>query len=79
MSKRDKLIMALTNHPNNVTFSDVQKLLEIEGFLLDRISGSHHIFDREGLTIVLPVHKNRVKAVYVRRVLELITDVGETP
>jgi predicted RNA binding protein YcfA (HicA-like mRNA interferase family) len=74
MAKREKLIEALTNHPNNVTFSDVQALLEIEGFNLDRITGSHHIFKKDEITFVIPVHKNRVKSVYVRRVIDLINE-----
>jgi predicted RNA binding protein YcfA (HicA-like mRNA interferase family) len=74
MAKREKLIEALTNHPNNVTFSDVQALLEIEGFNLDRITGSHHIFKKDDITFVIPVHKNRVKSVYVKRVIDLINE-----
>ena len=74
MAKREKLIEALTNHPNNVTFSDVQSLLELEGFNLDRITGSHHIFKKDNITFVIPVHKNRVKSVYIKRVLELIIE-----
>ncbi len=41
MSKKDKL---LKSSPNNITFEDIRKLLELEGFDLDRITGSHHIF-----------------------------------
>jgi predicted RNA binding protein YcfA (HicA-like mRNA interferase family) len=74
MAKREKLIEALTNHPNKVTFSDVQALLEIEGFNLDRITGSHHIFKKDDITFVIPVHKNRVKSVYVKRVIDLINE-----
>jgi predicted RNA binding protein YcfA (HicA-like mRNA interferase family) len=74
MAKREKLIEALTNHPNNVTFSDVQALLEIEGFNLDPITGSHHIFKKDDITFVIPVHKNRVKSVYVKRVIDLINE-----
>jgi predicted RNA binding protein YcfA (HicA-like mRNA interferase family) len=74
MAKREKLIEALSNHPNNVTFSDVQALLEIEGFNLDRITGSHHIFKKDEITFVIPVHKNRVKSVYVKRVIDLINE-----
>ncbi|MCX5965399.1 MAG: type II toxin-antitoxin system HicA family toxin [Cyanobacteria bacterium] len=74
MAKREKLIEALSNHPNNVTFSDIQALLEIEGFNLDRITGSHHIFKKDEITFVIPVHKNRVKSVYVKRVIDLINE-----
>jgi predicted RNA binding protein YcfA (HicA-like mRNA interferase family) len=72
MSRREKLLKLLKSSPNNVTFQDVSKLLEFDGFFLDRISGSHHIFKKNELIFVLPVHNNRVKSVYVRRVIELI-------
>ncbi|MFZ4557292.1 MAG: type II toxin-antitoxin system HicA family toxin [Pseudanabaena sp.] len=72
MSKKDKLLELLKNSPNNVTFGDIRKLLELEGFDLDRITGSHHIFKRDEIVLVIPVHNNRVKSVYVKRVVELI-------
>ncbi len=72
MSKREKLLELLKNSPNNVTFGDIRKLLELEGFDLDRITGSHHIFKRDEIVLVIPVHNNRVKSVYVKRVVELI-------
>jgi predicted RNA binding protein YcfA (HicA-like mRNA interferase family) len=80
MSKRDKLIAALSNRPNNVTFLELRALLEIEGFTLERVTGSHHIFNKGEITFVIPVHKNRVKSIYIKRVLDLIEDdrEGET-
>lgn len=55
-----------------MTFGDIRKLLELEGFDLDRTTGSHHIFKRNEIVLVIPVHNNRVKSVYVKRVVELI-------
>ncbi len=72
MSKREKLRDRLKNNPKNATFSDIQTLLEQEGFVLDRITGSHHIFTKNGVTFVIPVHHNKVKTIYVKRVIELI-------
>ena len=71
MQKR-KLLARLKNNPKNATFDDIRTLLSQEGFELDRVTGSHHIFKRSGITFVIPVHQNRVKSVYVRRVIELI-------
>lgn len=76
MSKREKLLEAIKQSPNNVTFADIRKLLEQEGFTLERIAGSHHIFKREATIFVVPVHKNKVKAVYVKRVVEIIEKYG---
>jgi len=72
MSKKEKLLELLKNSPNNVTFGDIRKLLELEGFDLDRITGSHHIFKRNEIVLVIPVHNNRVKSAYVKRIVELI-------
>jgi predicted RNA binding protein YcfA (HicA-like mRNA interferase family) len=72
MGKREKLIERLKNSPQNATFADIHNLLEYEGFYLDRVTGSHHIFKYAETTFVIPVHNNRVKAIYVRKVLELI-------
>lgn len=67
-----KLLERLKNNPANVTFDDIRTLLFREGFRLERISGSHHIFKKSGVTFVIPVHANRVKSVYVKRVIELV-------
>lgn len=72
MTKRDKLRKRLQNNPNNVTFSQVRTLLEQENFKLVRVTGSHHVFKRDTTVFVVPVHNNKVKAVYVKRVLELL-------
>jgi predicted RNA binding protein YcfA (HicA-like mRNA interferase family) len=77
MAKKDKLLQLLKNSPNNANFRDIRKLLESEGYSLDRVTGSHHIFKKSETTFVIPVHNNRVKSVYVRRIIELIE--GEEP
>ena len=78
MSRREKLLQKLKQSPNNVTFADVAKLLESESFRLDRVTGSHHIFKKDDIIFVLPVHQNRVKAVYLKRVIEIIEKYGRT-
>lgn len=77
MSKREKLRERLKNNPNNATFSEIRKLLEQEGFALDRITGSHHIFTKDDITFVIPVHNSKVKAIYVKRVIELIEQTDD--
>ena len=72
-----KLLKRLKNNPRGVTFEELRTLLSQEGFKLDRVTGSHHIFKRSGVTFVIPVHQNRVKSVYVRRVIELIEETKE--
>jgi predicted RNA binding protein YcfA (HicA-like mRNA interferase family) len=70
----EKLIERLKRSPHNATFSDLRRLLEVEGFVLERITGSHHVFRREGAVFVVPVHNNRMKSVYVKRAIAIIED-----
>ncbi len=70
--RRQKLLDRLKNNINGATFDDIRTLLSQEGFRLDRVAGSHHIFKKSGITFVIPVHSNRVKSVYVKRVIELV-------
>lgn len=70
--RTSKLLDRLKNNPAGVTFDDIRTLLLREGFRLDRVTGSHHIFKKSGITFVIPVHANRVKSVYVKRVIELV-------
>ncbi|WP_425615341.1 type II toxin-antitoxin system HicA family toxin [Anatilimnocola sp. NA78] len=59
--------------PSPVRFAEVRKLLEEAGYELARISGSHHIFVKDGSDLVsIPVHKGLVKYGYVRRIQKII-------
>ena len=78
MSKREKLLESLKQSPNNVTFAQIRKLLEQEEFTLERITGSHHVFKKGSITFVVPVHNNKVKIVYVKRVIEIIEEYGKS-
>ena len=75
--KKQKLLTRLKNAPSGATFNDIRSLLMEEGFRLDRVTGSHHIFKKDDLTFVIPVHANRVKSVYVKRVIKLVEETKE--
>ncbi|WP_310429364.1 type II toxin-antitoxin system HicA family toxin [Chamaesiphon sp. VAR_48_metabat_135_sub] len=72
MGKREKLIQRLTNSPQNSTFADLRNLLEYEGFYLDKVTDSHHVFVYAETIFAIPIHNNKVKTIYVQKVLELI-------
>jgi hypothetical protein len=72
MGKREKLIEQLTNSPHHAKFADMRKLLEYEGFYLDLVTDSFHIFKYADTTFVIPIYNNRVKSIYVHKILELI-------
>ena len=56
-------------------FRTIKKLLESNGWYLNRVRGSHHIFKHERLpTVSIPVHKNQVKAFYVKEIEKLIRE-----
>jgi predicted RNA binding protein YcfA (HicA-like mRNA interferase family) len=57
---------------SEIRYSEAKKILEDKGFSLRRISGSHHVFKKPGGGMVsLPVHKGKVKAVYVRQIKKI--------
>ena len=67
-----KLLQRLKNNPKSATFDDVRRLLLQAGYNLDRVTGSHHVSKRAETIFVIPVHANRVKSIYVKRVIKLI-------
>jgi predicted RNA binding protein YcfA (HicA-like mRNA interferase family) len=73
--KKDKLYEKIKNNPKDVKFSEIRQLLKDENFVLERISGSHHIFRKDKYIFVIPTHNNRVKSIYVRRVVELLEEL----
>jgi hypothetical protein len=72
MGKREKLIERLTNNPQSATFSDLRNLLEYEGFYLDTVTDTHQLFIYAETIFAIPVSNNKVKTIYVEKVLELI-------
>lgn len=61
--------------PSEVRFAEVRRLLEKHGWILIRIRGSHHVFQKPGApTFSIPVHHGKVKPFYVR---EIKRQVGE--
>ena len=73
MRKR-KLLDRLKNNATGVTFNQIRTVLLSEGFRLDGVTGSHHVFKKADITFVIPVHKNRVKSIYIKRVIELVEE-----
>lgn len=71
MVKVEKVIEKLRFSKGTVNFSDVKRAAEFFGYTLDRVSGSHHIFIAQGRNhLVIPVHKNKVKVIYVKKLFE---------
>lgn len=72
MSKREKLIDKLTNNPQTATCADIRNLLEYEGFYLDAVTDSHHVYIYAETILVIPIGNNKVKIIYIEKILESI-------
>lgn len=70
--KRKKFIVFLKNSFNNIRFSDVCKLLELEGFYFERIIGSYYIFKKNDIILVIFVYNKKVKLIYICWIFEII-------
>jgi predicted RNA binding protein YcfA (HicA-like mRNA interferase family) len=72
MSQKEKLLKAMKNNPKNISFADIKKLLEDNGYIAYNSSGSHFVFRKEGFEhIVIPHHKP-IKAIYIKQVLSIL-------
>lgn len=74
MSKKEKLLEAIKNNPNDVDFKDIRKLLEERGFVCRQPNkgSSHFIFTKAGSEPISIPSKKPIKAIYVKKVLKLI-------
>ena len=61
-----------------IRFSDFMRLVEAFGFTLDRVSGSHHIFKREGIEEMVNIqdYKGEAKPYQIRQFLEIVEKYG---
>jgi predicted RNA binding protein YcfA (HicA-like mRNA interferase family) len=75
MSKREKL----RNNPRDADMQELETLLLRFNFVLERITGSHHIYryteEKRIIKVVVPLHGRKVKAVYVKRAVQLLDDL----
>ena len=66
--------------PSEVRFAVVRRMLLDAAWTLRRVSGSHHIFTRAGSSpLSIPVHKNKVKPVYVEQIRKQIEEDQRPP
>jgi len=75
MSQRDKLLQKIRNHPKSVSFDDLDSLLRMHGYELDRVTGSHHIYARQGHPAInVRRHGAQVHSAAVKEVLQMIDE-----
>jgi HicA-like toxin of HicAB toxin-antitoxin system len=68
-----KLLRKALGSPQSLRFTEAVQLAKAFGFVLDRISGSHHIFKRSGVPELLNLQnvKGMAKAYQVRQLLKI--------
>lgn len=81
MSRDDKLMMKILTgrQDRNISFAELQKVLQIVGFILDHVTGDHHIYIKEGIPEIInlqPTKNGNAKPYQVKQVRALITKYG---
>ena len=75
MTKADKLNNEIRRNPNNVKFQDLISWLENNGFSLDRVNGSHHIFVHPIIETPINIQKKKdgtAKTYQVKQAIKII-------
>ena len=69
--KVEDLIERLRHTHSPISLDDFTRVAGHFGYLLDHVSGSHYVFRNwTGRKYVTPVHKRKIKAVYVRNFIK---------
>lgn len=75
MSTYEKLLLKIFcgTQDNNITFSEIQKILDIFGFSC-RIKGDHFIYTKDGIDEIINIQPkgNKAKAYQVKQVRNII-------
>ena len=75
MTKVDKRNHKIRRNPNNIKFQDFVSWLEDNGFFLDRVSGSHHVFVHSTIENPVNIQKKKdgtAKAYQVKQAIKII-------
>jgi len=75
MTKADKLTNKIRRNTNNVKFQDLISWLENNGFSLDRVNGSHHIFVHPIIETPINIQKKKdgtAKTYQVKQAIKII-------
>lgn len=71
----EKLVDKMKRQPNNIKFSEAEKVLTAYGYELDRVKGSHHIFKSSATGEIWPLPRQQPLKPYLIR--ELLKRIGE--
>lgn len=78
MARRSKRLDRIRNNPRDVSFDDLRRVLQDQGFVLLRSRGSHQVFAVPGTNPILTIaERDPVKPPYVRKALAMIDSLEE--
>ncbi len=66
MSKYDKLISKMKNNPKNVSFEELEKILQNEEFKGVNTGEIHWVFRKDGHQSITIPYKRPIKIIYIR-------------
>ena len=75
MTKADKKNQKIRRNPKNIKFQDLISWLADNGFSLDRVSGSHHIFIHPVIETPINIQKKKdgtAKTYQVKQAIKII-------
>jgi len=75
MTKTGKLNQKIRKNPKNIKFQDLISWLEDNGFSLDRVNGSHHIFVHPIIETPVNIQKKKdgtAKTYQVKQAIKII-------
>ncbi len=75
MTRADKLNQKIRRDPNNIKFQDLINWLKNNGFSLDRVNGSHHIFVHSNIETPINIQKKKddtAKTYQIKQAIKII-------
>lgn len=77
MSQKRKLAESIRENPKGVSFDEACAMARHLGFPLERVSGSHHIFAREGQPKILNFQRRNNGKIPRYQAMQLIEMIDE--
>ncbi len=76
MTRAPKLLAKAIRGNQNLRFAELTSLAEAFGFVLDRVSGSHHIYHNPRIKEILNLQDvgGKAKSYQVRQLLDLVEE-----
>lgn len=75
MTIKEKRFLKFSQQPKDTSLDKTKIVLEDFGYELSKIKGSHHVFKKPyESTIVIPVHNNKVKKIYIKKLIKILNE-----